>query len=63
MKGDIYAVVPRDGVGELGKGRGASHHVFDGLARSKLRAAPRNLNDAITLGIGEATNRRDNGLR
>ncbi len=59
---DVDVVVRGDRVRELGERDGARHHALDGLAGRELRAAPRELHDAVALGLGEAADGRDDGL-
>ena len=60
---DVDRVLLGDDVRELGQGDGAGDHVLDRLARAELRAAGRDLDDAVALGLGEAAQRRVERLR
>ena len=62
VEGDVDVVVLRDRVGELGESGCAGDHVLDRLAGRELGAAPRDLDDAVRLGLGEAADCRDDGL-
>ena len=54
---DRHVVLRRHHVGELGQRDRADDHVLDRLAGGELRAAPRDLHDAVALRLGEAPDR------
>ena len=59
---DLDVVLLRDDVGELRERDRARDHVLHGLAGGELRSTPRELDDAVALGLGEAADRGDDGL-
>ena len=63
VQGDVHRVLVGDRVRELGEGHGPGDHVLGVLAGRELRAAGRELHDAVALSFGEAAHGGDDRLR